>query len=331
MSDVETDGGGFDIAAGVDSIAEGLGLGRTEKEPVDVENDDDGQPIEAEGETEGEPVEASDETSADETPLEPVTARPAPKSWQKDYHEVWTKIDPKAQEYIELREKQMLDGIEQYKGDASYGKQLRDTLLPYRPIIEAQGLSEPDAVRYLMNAHYALTQGSAEQRKAAYEQLGRNLGFLESTAQPDLDPTVKQLLERQNRIESELTARQQAELQARQHQVREEVNRFAEENPYFEEVADDIAALIKGGYDLKTAYEKAVWANPATRAKELERVQTETAKAQREKAEKEAAIARKATSANVRGRESRKAPTEPKGTMEDTMRDTLRQIRERTH
>src|SRR6185503_1710067 len=48
------------------------------------------------------------------TPEQP-TLRSVPKSWAKDYHPYWEKIDPKAQEYIEKREKDFLDGLEQYK------------------------------------------------------------------------------------------------------------------------------------------------------------------------------------------------------------------------
>src|SRR6266852_4180427 len=71
---------------------------------------------------------------------EPVkVVRPVPKSWAKEQHEHWEKIDPKAQEYIELREKQMLDGIEQYKGYAGFGKQLREVFTPYKAMLDSQG------------------------------------------------------------------------------------------------------------------------------------------------------------------------------------------------
>ena len=57
------------------------------------------------------------------------------------------------------------------------------------------------------------------------------------------------------------------------------------------------------------------------------------AKEATEKAEKakklEAEKAQKAKSVNVRGRDTKKAPTAPKGTMEDTMRDVMREIKNR--
>ena len=85
------------------------------------------------------------------------------------------------------------------------------------------------------------------------------------------------------------------------------------------------------GHSLKDAYEKAVWANPVTRQKEIARIQTEAAAKLKVAASKEAEAAKRASSANVRGRETRRAPTEPKGTMDETMRDTLEKIRNRAH
>jgi len=54
-----------------------------------------------------------------------------------------------------------------------------------------------------------------------------------------------------------------------------EVNAFASDpaHPFFDEVADDIVAFVRAGDSLSKAYEKAVWANPVTREKEIARQQ----------------------------------------------------------
>ena len=320
----------FDMDAAVGQIADGLGF----DQPDEPETPD--QPPEQETAPEQEPPPVA-ELKPDEKPDEkPPEARQPPKSWAKDKHELWSKLPPEAQDYYEHREKQMLDGIEQYKGDAGYGKQMRDALLPYKAIIDAQGISEPQAVQYLLNAHYRLTQGSPEQRKSAYEQLGRNLGLIAADpANPDqkVDPMVQQLQEKLNGIESALTASQQAEYQQAQQRTVAEVNQFASDaaHPYFDEVADDIAIYIKSGASLKDAYERAVWANPVTRAKEQGRLQTEAEAKLREKAKTDAEAARKATAANMRGRDTRRPPTEAKGSMDDTLRETMSKIRDRAH
>ena len=279
----------------------------------------------------------SDEDASTDTEaasLDTPAGRPAPKSWTKDRHELWAKLPPDAQDYYEVREKQFLDGLEQYKGEASYGKAMKDVLSPYKPILAAQGIDEAQAVQYLMNAHYKLTQGTTEQRMAAYHKLGQDLRLTgEAPSQSEVAPEIRQLQEKLSGIESSLTARQQAEANAARERAAKEVSDFASDkaNPYFDDVADDIVAMIQTGHSLKDAYEKAVWANPVTRQKEIARIQTEAAAKLKVAASKEAEAAKRASSANVRGRETRRAPTEPKGTMDETMRDTLEKIRNRAH
>ena len=133
-----------------------------------------------------------------------------------------------------------------------------------------------------------------------------------------------------NQLETQLTQREQAILNERKTQVAKEVEAFAADNPYFDEVADDIIPLLNHGMQLKDAYERAIWANPVTRAKEMARVQTEAEAKLKEKAKKDAEVAKKASGVNVRNRDTGTAPTAPKGTMEDTMRDTLAKIRARS-
>jgi vacuolar-type H+-ATPase catalytic subunit A/Vma1 len=118
--------------------------------------------------------------------------------------------------------------------------------------------------------------------------------------------------------------------------VQRDVEAFATDasHPYFDEVADDIAVMIQGGHDLESAYEKAVWANPVTRQKELARLQTEQQASIREKAMKEAETARKAASLNVRTRDTSRTPTGPKGTMrnlDSVLEETMREMKSRTH
>jgi len=117
-----------------------------------------------------------------------VEARPAPKSWAKEKHELWSKLDPAVQDQIELRETQALEGISAYKEYSGIGKQIRDVAAPYQQLLEQQGVDLPKAVSTLFAAHARLTTGSQEQRLAAYQELGRNLGLAQQT---DIDPRVQ--------------------------------------------------------------------------------------------------------------------------------------------
>jgi hypothetical protein len=289
-------------------------------------------------ETEAQSEEISADSAATEIPdpnaPAPVQTRPVPKSWQKDYHGYWEKIDPKAQEYIELREKQMLDGLEQYKGDSGFGKQMREVMTPYKAMLQAQNIDEPRAVQYLLNAHYKLTNSSPEQKKEYFSTLAKSYGIqLEGLQEQQIDPHLKALQDTVENLRSSMTAREQASLNEARERVAKDVESFASDpkHPYFDEVADDIVAMINAGKSLEDAYEKAVWANPVTRQKEIARVQTESKAELQAKAKAEAEKARKGTSVNVNSRDTRRTPTEPKGTMEDTMRATYQEIRNRTH
>ena len=284
---------------------------------------------------------AADKPAATDKPVAATTApvvRQAPKSWPKEKHEVWGKMAPEAQEFYELREKQMLDGIEQYKGDAGFGKAMREVTQPYKAFITSQGADEPKAVQFLLNAHYRLSTATPEQRNQYFAHLaksyGVDLGTVAKTGetQQQVDPHVQALTQKVDSLQSSLTQREQHALAEAQVKVAKEVEAFASDpkHVYFDECADDIVALINAGHTLDEAYDKAVYANPVTRAKELARLQADNEKMLREKAKAEADAARKAAGNNVRSSNTRKAPTEPKGTMEDTMRATLRNIRERT-
>lgn len=307
------------ISTGVADIASSMGLGE-QKDDLEVVDTPETPEVEAitTGNEEAPPVEA------------PVVRNP-PSSWAKDYHEHWGKLDPKVQDYIETREKQMLDGLGQYKEYHSIGKGMKEVITPYMPMIQAAGIEPEKAVASLLNAHYQLTQGSPEQRYAAYQRLGQDLGFVQQQNMQQLPPEVRAMQEQLQQLQGALTSRQQADLKAKQDQTAKEVESFAKDSPYLDEVADEMVAFINAGADLKTAYDKAIYANPVTRQKELQRLQTEAEKALKAKAGKAVVEAKRSTAANVRSRDTARTPTEALGKMEDTMKETLREINSRTH
>src|SRR6187549_13360 len=68
-------------------------------------------------------------TSATEPPPDLL---PPPKSWRQDMHPHWGKMPKEAQQYYVEREKQMLDGMSQYK-------QIQQILAPYEPMLSQAG------------------------------------------------------------------------------------------------------------------------------------------------------------------------------------------------
>jgi hypothetical protein len=294
------------------------------------------------------PMETEDVTLdvVEPTPIAAAPVVPAPvvhevpKSWAKDYHESWGKVDPKVQEYIKKRETDFLNGIEQYKGAAQYGKSMQDVVTPYLPLIQAKGLDAPRAVADMLSAYAELTQGSLEQRQAAYAKVGQHFGLAlqsatnGSASQAPVDPRLQSLEQQFQQIQQSLTAQQQTALNAARTKAGQEVEAFASDpkNVLFDDVHEDIVRFIQMGDSLQDAYDKAVWANPVTREKQVQaRLSTEAEKA-KERARLDALPKLRAKSVNVQSRETQRAPTEPLGSMEETLKATAKAIKSRaTH
>ena len=323
----------FDMDAAVESIGSSLfsNSQASEDEAEQTEPEAGAEPSEKPAAA----APAPDTTAEPEAPQ----ARPAPKSWAKEKHEVWAKMPPEAQDYYLQREQQMHEGISAYKGDAEFGKQLKSVFEPYRPMLQAAGASEVQAVKFLLDAHARLSTAPAPEKAALFAKLAQDYGIdLSGVAQQvasPADPHIKSLQDRLDMLQSTITTREQAALQEAQQKVMMEVEAFSKDpaNAYFDDVADDIATIIRGapGTTLKDAYEKAIWANPVTRAKEQAKQTAELEKKLRENARLDALKASKAASTTVRSRDTRSTPTEPLGTMDDTMRSALAAIKSRAH
>lgn len=328
----ETGENDFDIDSAVNSIADDLDLSADTNEDNNVPN--------IESKDNSPTVEQVDQ-SQDQTQAPIVKS--APSSWAKEHHETWSKLDPKAQDYISLREEQMLKGLDQYKNDSGFGRQLREITYPYKQLLTSQGVDEPKAVQYLLNAHYRLSTLPENEKLSYLSDIAKSYGIdlkamLAQGAQPGqqqvrVDPIVSSLQDKINKIESSLTQKEHEAQNAVRTKVSGDVEKFATDpaHPYFDEVSDEIVALIRHGAPLQDAYEKAVWANPVTRAKEISRMQAESETKLKIKFNGEGKKALKASSANVRGRDTSRAPTESLGTMDDTLKEALASIKSRVH
>lgn len=316
-----TEDSGFDVeTASADLASDLFPESRSAESEVDTDTT-----------TEPEPQEAASEVKP---------PRNAPKSWSKEMHEHYGKLDPVVQDYIDQREQSMFSGIEQYKEFNEFGKQMRAAIAPYEQMIQAEGYDAPKAVQALLNAHKLLRTSAPADKVQYLAQLARSYGIdigQKAAEQPQIDPTVKALMQKVSNLEGTLTKRQQAEQQEIYKKITTDVESFASDkaHPYFDEVADDIVTLLKTGLELKDAYEKAVWANPVTRQKEIDRINKVNESERAKKAREEAAAAKAATVANIRNRDTRRTPTETnRATMrnlDDALRETQREIKSRSH
>lgn len=308
----------FDMGAAQENIAAEL-----------FNQEDKLDPVEPDKESVDGSIQDKKPVEEEEPPVEePKEQRVAPQSWKKEMHEHWSSLSPDVQDYIELREQQMREGIDVAKEDASLGRDLRDVLSPYNELLESQGIDQKTAVQLLLNAHHKLSTAQSDQERIdAFNQMAQSYGINLDGSKPT--EQVQQLQNEINQLKQIVSQSQQMTLQEKQARTMQEVEAFASEHEFFDDVAEDLAAFIRTGMTLEEAYEKAIWANEVTREKELARLETQKQeKLEKEKHEK-LEKAKKAKSANVKTRDTNKAPTGPKGKMFDDLNEIYEEIQGR--
>jgi chaperonin cofactor prefoldin len=278
---------------------------------------------------------ATDDVGAEDQAAESTVQDVAPPaSWPKEMHEHWSKTPKEVRDYWAVREQQMYDGLEQYKENAAIGRPIKDVVAPYMPMLTARGMDVPTAVAGLLNAQYQLENNPKQAVANIAKAFGVNLAELvdpSAQEQQDVDPVVKRLQDQVNAIQnSYIEAEEQRKSEIRS-KIESEVSEFKKANSYFDEVADDMIPFLKAGKTLQEAYDKAVWANPVTRAKESAKLQQEHEADSKRKALEAAEAAKKAAAANIRSRDTRRAPTEPnRATMrnlEAVMRESMKELK----
>ena len=308
----------FDMSAAQEELA-------SELFPKEVIKDEHEEVVEdAEDVVEEEVFEETEESTEETTEVE---TKPAPQSWKKEMHETWNGLTKEAQEYIELREQQMKEGIDVAKEDYEYGRTLRETLSPYKQMLESQNVNEVDAVKYLLNAHYNLSNADEDGKIKLFNQMAQSYGIHLDGSK--VAPEIQSLQQEIQNLRQIVGQTQQESQQEKQSKIEKEVAAFASEHEFFDDVADDIVPFINAGHTLSEAYEKAIWANPVTRQKEIDRLENEKAEALEKEKQEKIQKAKKAKSTNVRTQDTNKAPTGPKVKMFDDLSDVYDDIQSR--
>lgn len=304
----------FDLDAAVDSVVEELEAPTT-------------------------PEPAAESVPAAPTPeVEAPAALLAPDTWTKEAQAEWDKLPPRAQQEILKREKDMFAGIEQYKGNATYGENLQRILTPYQEVIQQYGIDPIGQIQQLLAAHYSLSFAPPDQKQQIFLRLAQDYGINlpASTPAGDApyeDPQVADLRSQIAMLQSHVQTFQQTQQEARRAQLTQEVTAFAADpaNVHFNDVYQDMVRLIqtKAATDLKTAYDMAVWSNPQVREKLISSQAEAKAKELAAAEASKLAATKAATAANTRTSEKSRTGASPLGTIDDTIAETLERIRNR--
>lgn len=316
--------GEFDIDAAVTEISGDLGFEIDTSEVVD-------DPVLNDLATDHAPI----ADPAVDTPAPQLD--PAPVTWRKEAQEAWANLPEVARKEVLKREQDIMQGLEQYKTHAHLGKGFRSAIDPYQHLLSQHNIDPIKQVGQLLNAHFTLATGTPEQKAALFQTLARDyqidIGSLTDPA-PFLDPAVQNLQSQLQSVQSKLSERESREAADKQATYEREVSAFAADpkNFHFEAAAPFMAKLLqsKQASTLQEAYDMAVWANPVTRAAEIERQQTVQLEATRKEAEAKTAQAKAAMGAQVRTTPKSGSRTASLGSMDDTLEATLREITSRS-
>ena len=215
----------------------------------------------------------------------------APSSWSAKVREKWKDLPPEVRHEVLRREEAHANGVRKIHEEYAPIKQFTESLGGVIQEAANVGLPPVQYIHNLARAEYSLRNGSPEQRMEALFSLADQYGLplrqfvnvpqgqQPSQQAPAIPPQIQQELEasRQFRQQYEQQTRAQQE-QAIQRQVQE----FAKENEFFEDVRELMADLMDANPNrtLKDAYEQAIWAHPEVRQVLLQRQQQEASSQQ---------------------------------------------------
>lgn len=316
------------------------------------------------------PIEATGpEQAAADTPQEPPEAeatapvmditRP-PSSWKPAAKTAWSALPEPVRAEIYRRETDFLHGQKSMRETADFGREVKQTIEPYRMLIEAEGGTPTKAIGDLLKTAALFRVGAPQQKLQALFQLDQQFnaglsqfiqseiarhsgqaGLTEPQPQTGGQPQVPFTDPRVDQILQSLQAQERQRSQEQERVSSSAVDAFIAEkdadgepaHPFVDNVLEDMSARIAAirgqnpamehASALKRAYDEAVWANPETRAVLLAAQQAQVN--QPAETQRRVEAARRASGVNVPKRGAIPA-TGPKQSLDETIRETGRAL-----
>lgn len=269
------------------------------------------------------------ETGNAEPHAAPTETVKAPDSWNAAAKAKFAELPADIQAEISRRETEIHKGFTKQDEDRTFGKQLRDVITPYMPVINSIGIAPHQAVQALLNADYILRTGSPEQKAQYFNQLAQQYGVpLDQVSTPVdqfVDPTIQALQQELQALKSQQQQVFMTQQQQEQARIQAQIDAFANDpqHVHYETVKAHMAALLQSGLakDMADAYNQAVYANPTTRSALQAEQQAQAATKRQQEAQAKADAARRA-GASVTGSPGSAVP--PNANQELSLRDQLK-------
>lgn len=222
----------------------------------------------------------------------------APSGWAPKARERWNEIPEDLRSEILRREEASAKGVRQLQEEVAPMRGFVNTLAPFIQEAASNAMDPAQYIGSVMVTERVLRTGNIDQKFEALLSIADTYKIPlreiinKSAGEEILKAPVQQYQlprEIQQELEESRRWRQQQSSQASSN----EISQFAKNNEFFEDVREDMAALLEAGRatDLKSAYEAAIWANPQTREVLLARKGGEDKKKDLTEAQKRAAAA----------------------------------------
>lgn len=271
-----------------------------------------------------------EEKQVEKSEEDEVTIKPNdfPVSWKKDLQNDWGSIPKHVQDEILRRENDFHTGIEGYKSAAKIGDMFHDVAKDYYQDVQKRGINPMQMVKEFFEVEKTFTHGSNDDKVRMLQEFAQHYGIvLDGNGNYSFEhDSVKALQDEVKLLKGHFEQQNQSTRQSQEQQAMKEIEQFRSDpkNGYFDELSNDIAALLRSDakLNLKSAYDKAIWLNDSVREKELARRENE--KAELRKAE--LLKAKKASSTNVKSSSQEVRQGKIKGDWQDNLKSTYRDI-----
>lgn len=197
------------------------------------------------------------------------TAGDPPARFTPDVKAEWAKLPENVRGEVSRMERELTQGYEKHKTAAE-----RDaTLNEFHDMAKQSGKDLPSVVREYVNMENALRKDLVGGLETICQRMGVSLrdvaahviGQKPEQVQSKQDATIRELRQTVQQLEQRVGTVAQTFQKQQETSTLQEVSAFAEKNPRFEELANDIAFFMKSGRakDLSEAYQLAERLNPA--------------------------------------------------------------------
>lgn len=281
-----------------------------------------------------------EEAPAPETPAEPKKPKyEAPQSYRAAVKEKWDTLPDEFKEEIIKRETDIHQALTRHDGDLKMGRELKEVITPYMPIIQAEGGTPAKAVQELLNTAYQLRTGSPQVKAQLVQNIiqayGVDASLIGQAPQNQADPVMQQLMSEVANIKNTITQQTTLQEQQKFDSMVAEIKAFSAkpENEHFETIRPDLAPYLSAAEAknpnrpfqeiLQEAYTAAIWSNSTIRASLIAKQEAQ-ARADADKKRKEEVTRKKQAAVSVTGSPGANAPASPKS--QKSINDELSEI-----